>query len=312
MANTKVNPNKGALPKKDGTESVSKRHNALNAICEQLAGESRQFQAKDTYEAIGKYIDDYGRWFYSDISNFLFVAEDETVGSFLSNLETLQSYAYSIAKPGKTGDKGDTLVVMIDKLWDHSNLAQRQKVAFSAKEKDIDDRLELKLVPRIDALEKTLTKEFISLIAIFTALSFVIFGGISSLDNIFEGARSFPILQVLIIGCVWGLCILNLVFIFTFFISKLTHLSIASTQKNNAKIAQKFPFWVYSNLLFVFLLAIFGWLYLVDYSNSGSWLIWFMQAHPKCASVGGLVVIVVLFSIIFLTINKKPKEEDHQ
>mgnify|MGYP007007140284 CR=1 FL=1 len=40
-------------------------------------------------------------------------------------------------------------------------------------------------------LTKEMNMQLISLIAIFTALSFIVFGGISSLDNIFFGSERY-------------------------------------------------------------------------------------------------------------------------
>ena len=84
--------------------------------------------------------------------------------------------------------------------------------------------------------------QFISLIAIFTALSFIVFGGITALDNIFNGMKNFPIFSLLILGSLWGLLICNLVFVFIFFISKLTKLSIKSSEAKIASYVEKYPY----------------------------------------------------------------------
>lgn len=296
MARPKINPSKGSsVTSKSQVDNIQERHNAILDICSHLSGETALFNASDTYQKVEQYIRTHKRWYYSDISNFLFASDDEKVGSFMSNLESLQTYAYEM----QSSKEAKQQVIMIDKLWDHANLAQRQIAAFSKKDADIDIHLDEKINSKMGALERELSKELISLISLFTALSFVIFGGISSLDNIFEGARSFPIMQVLVIGCVWGLCILNLVFVFVFFVSKLTRLPIASTDRVNANLVQKYPFWIYSNFFILFLLAVFGWLYMVDYANSGTWLIYCMQSNPMFSLIGGLLAIFVVFAIIF-------------
>ena len=75
-------------------------------------------------------------------------------------------------------------------------------------------------------LTKEMNTQLISLIAIFTALSFIVFGGISSLDNIFDGVKDIPVTKLMIVGSIWCFCIMNLVFVFMFFVGKLTHLEI--------------------------------------------------------------------------------------
>lgn len=49
-------------------------------------------------------------------------------------------------------------------------------------------------------LSKEMNGQLISLVSIFTALSFLIFGGISSLDNIFVGAKDIPVTKLMIVG----------------------------------------------------------------------------------------------------------------
>ena len=77
-------------------------------------------------------------------------------------------------------------------------------------EKIVDEKMEI-----VGAkISKEMNVQLISLVAIFTALSFLVFGGISSLDNIFDGAKNIPILKLIVVGSIWGLCCLYLYTLF--------------------------------------------------------------------------------------------------
>ena len=67
-------------------------------------------------------------------------------------------------------------------------------------------------------LTKEMNEQLITLVSIFTALAFLLFGGISSLDNIFSGIDKTSILKLLMIGCIWGICLVNLIFVFLLFL----------------------------------------------------------------------------------------------
>ncbi len=267
------------------------RHNAIADICKMLHNNGStlgDIDINNAKEQIERYKSEYFRWSYSEISNFIFALEDP--GNILTNVEKLQEHL-------EIADADCELIAFIDKLWDHFSLAQQQKTAFRVNEKELDEAVVKRVKPEVAKMENEVRKELVSLIAIFTALSFVIFGGISSLDNIFDGARSFPILQVLIIGCVWGVCIFNIIFVFVYFVSKLTKLELSSTDDRTARLSRKYPAWVWGNYALLFILAVTSLMYFVDYSNSGGWLINLFRNYSVWAFVAGMVLIILLFGL---------------
>lgn len=302
MANLspKINPEKGfPVEPSRVSNTIQLKHNDIQKICAALSSAS-DFEVGAAYEQLRSYKSSYQRWFYSDISNFLFGSNDS--GVFLSNLEALQEYAedYLSSLEGAEREKAEEISIMIDKLWDHSNLAQMQVRSLRETDDTFRERFNSNIEPRFAKLTEETNKQLISLIGIFTALSFIVFGGISSLDNIFATVGKIPIIELVIVGCMWGICILNLVFAFVYLVSKLTKLPIAATDKPDAKLVQKHPFWVWSNYLMLLILAVFCWIYYIDYSNSGSWLIAFSRQHSILSTVLGSLCIIVPFGIVAL------------
>lgn len=286
----------GADADKEVNQKLDERHKQIAVICEQLSVSTQNFDPSESYSKIVEYIKTYDRWLYSDISGYLFACDENTSATFSSNLDSLQVYAYGLVTSGKSKDK--RMVIAIDKLWDHSNLAQKQNSSLHDNDEIFKARFDKNLIPFEARFSHEMTSQFISLIAIFTALSFILFGGISSLDNIFSNATGIPILELMIVGCIWSLCISNLIFVFMFFISKLTHISIKASDRSNASLGEKYPLFVWCNFVQALILAISCWLYYIDYSNSGGWLLTLSQKHAECSFAIGLILISVVFAVI--------------
>ena len=117
------------------------RHKQIIAICEQLSVSTQKFDPSQSYNKIVEYIEKYGRWLYSDISGYLFACDESTAGTFSSNLDSLQVYAYGLGVPGKQ-DQIKRMIVAIDKLWDHSNLAQKQNSSLHDNDEIFKERFE--------------------------------------------------------------------------------------------------------------------------------------------------------------------------
>ncbi|MCI9364707.1 MAG: hypothetical protein HFG17_10700 [Oscillospiraceae bacterium] len=275
------------------------RYNEIIQICQQLSQSSQTFEKSIVYNMIEKYISQYKRWMYSDISGYLFNCQESVVSSFISNLDQLQIYAH--------GKSNENMVTAIDKLWDHSNLAQKQNASLHDSDETFKARFDKNLIPFKATFAHEMNMQFISLIAIFTALSFIVFGGISSLDNILSGAVNIPILQLMIIGCIWSFFISNLVFVFMFFVSKLTHIPIKSCEEESAPLNRKYPLIIWYNFILLFILVVSCWLYYIDYSNSGGWLLSFSHKHEIVSSIGGSIIIGIFFAAIAITFFKNPK-----
>lgn len=295
--------------------SLNSRHNEIHSICNHLSVSDANFNAEFIYEEIGRYISTYKRWLYSDISDFLFNCGEKNAASFISNLDILQEYARKRMLDCNDNEKefesSEKMVTVIEKLWDHSNLAQKQNVNLHDSDSTFKARFNENLIPFKSDFTREMNMQFISLIAIFTALSFIVFGGISSLDNVFLGVKNIPILNLMIIGCIWGICISNLIFVFIFFVSKLTHISIKSSEKETSSICEKYPFIVWVNFIHLLIFSISCWLYYIDYSNSGGWLLTFSRNNPVCSSIGGIVLIIIAFVMGAVLILHHPKDKNN-
>lgn len=170
-----------------------------------------------------------GRFSYSLITAICYELNDnEKDEIILWNLRRLHAYCAE-------NNIEDQPVVF--KLFDHVNLASKQSNRFKNITIKFDEKMEeeeKKILNKADeailSVEETkrrLMGELVSLIAIFTALSFVLFGGISTLasltnsvEALLNNGMSIKALYNPII--VWGIIMFNLLYLFMYFIFKIT------------------------------------------------------------------------------------------
>lgn len=270
------------------THIFKDRRTAIRDICDKLSYTPGDFSAEQTYGLVSAFIGRFHRWMYSDISNYLFRIVD--TGNFMTNLEHLQDYAYQQEKK----DPDHKICTAIDKLWDHANLVQSQMRNLHDDEEVFSKRFEKEAAPFEERLTSQLNSQVISLVAIFTALSFIVFGGISSLDNVFSGAVRLPILKVIIVGCVWSLCISNLVLFFMYFVAKIVNKSISSENSDkNDGIFKRYPVFFWTNFLFVMILAASALLYF-NVTVNREWLLSLTGKGSVCLSAIAVIVIAFL------------------
>lgn len=308
----KTNPFKGSPPPQNEESSyATNRHKAITEICINLTVSLEESDYQKIYYSAKDYFLQYKRWSYSDVTNYIFDTSDADMAVFLNNLNELLEYARNETRIAQhmneeEYDFAKALELALDKFWDHSNLAQRQKTLVHISDENFSKKFGERAEPYSVKLAKELNQELISLVSIFTALSFLVFGGISSLDNIFAAVGSVPIIELVIVGCIWSFCILNLVFTFVYLVSKLTKLPIRDIDDPKASLAQKYPFWVWSNYFLLLIFAVFCWLYYIDYSNSGSWVLTLSKQNSVWSSILGSVIILCVFGVIAWMLLGRP------
>lgn len=305
LGNKKIEPNE-----KDTTQEMTEK---INGFCQKLFIASDKFDKNAAFDDLVRYIDKYGRILYAPISGFIYACYNEhevedaekLIGNMNTNMEAIVSYVYSeeyeekLKLSSKKKVFTDTKKVII-KIWDHINLAQYQYSALKQTDDEYKRKFNDSIEPIKDNISKELNAQLLTMVSIFTALAFLIFGGISSLDNIFMN-QELPLLKLMIVGSVWGLCILNLIFVFLFCITKMTNLNFKSTQNESANIFQKYPVVWWSNFILCSIMVICTWMYYVTTRKIHKWFELLCTNHPMLISILGTTIIV----IIVLKIGKK-------
>lgn len=234
-----------------GTNSSSSKSNPMNdmsisilRLCQKLSQNvtGDNFDCADWLNELERYIaNGENRLLYSDISNYIFNLSDQEFTTFTTNLDSALRCAANRKDSGLDQDKN--LYKATVKFFDHVNLAHRQYSMFSTKQQYIDDEIEKLLAPKMQNITKDMTSQLVGLVSIFTALSFLIFGGISSLQNTFNSLSATAnaqnsILPTLIVTLAWAFCLMNLLFGFMYFVLRIVKPPVSQIQTN---IVQRYP-----------------------------------------------------------------------
>lgn len=273
----------------------------MRQLCQYLSHSTDSFNCNEWLKALDDYIRKYDRLLYTKISDYIFsLSDDKQIGIFMTNID--KAIETKINKSPGTPMDGSSRILI--KFRDHAQLAYSQRRLLMQREADITDLITKQLEPKLAQSSKELTSQLVGLVAIFTALSFIVFGGISSLSSILQvlSQKENSILPTLIVVIGWAFCILNLLFAFMYFILRIVKPTLMPSDQNSEKnLVQKYPVvFVCNYCLGSALLLCFGILGMEQiginqalYDFISSYRVWTFWAFPVA-----IVALIILVGII--------------
>ena len=225
------------------SEKTQQAGNAIISLCTKLTVPSKKFKPEDWISDFGGYLEQYGRLPYTNISNFVFdlCNDSDTFDTLDINLHTVMNYWIRDMQKGEDPDVKDKLWKTLLKFSDHISLARFQYTVYLNRKVDINNAVDVRIGPKIADASKELTSQLVGLVGIFTALSFIVFGGISSLKNLFDslGTNTSNVFPVLIIAIAWAFCFSNLLLGFMYFILRV--IGRLPEKAENKNLVQQYP-----------------------------------------------------------------------
>ena len=293
----------------------------MQEFLKKLECSNESFNPEDAFSWLITFLAINDRILYSTISNRIYNGYEESgraeiSGTLLSNIEALVRYSETpdnIAKH-KGAVKGGTKTGTVDdarkavlKIWDHVTLACHQYEMLKQTDDEYDDKFQKRITKYKEEISKEMNAQMLTMVGIFTALAFLIFGGISSLDGVFENI-SLPIFKVMSIGLIWGLCISNMIFVFLYCVGKMTNLSFGSSELPNLSRFERYPVVWWTNLTLIGLLLLSVWGYFIQQTTIGSKICNFANCSPWLAFwIGTLLILgLIVGGTIFLVNKTKP------
>ena len=290
----------------------SEMQTAAMILCQQLNYPSTDFDG----QAWIKRLNDHGenesfRLSYFCITQYVFENDVEDSNSgFLTNLGTCVDVARKIynQNPEKL-----RVYKMAIKFEDHVNLAIQQKHLVKKTQKAMVREVDTVITPRINEITKEMTSQLVGMVALFTALSFIVFGAISSLEGIMDALgrateNTDSILPPMIVAIAWSFCVMNLLYCFMYFIIRVTNLNKPVDEKAK-NVVQRYPIVFLTNYILLALFLIFGAFWFAECNGIGRSLYTLAVEQDKCtAIIGGLSIILVLLiigGILLFQFNKK-------
>lgn len=301
-------------------DTTQEKVTAVVSFFRLLQVDCSDFDEKGAFDCLKDYISKHGRILYAPISNEIYSCYDENsyedamriMGTVISNVEKLVAYTESDAlqtrrnqtkKPESIQHLEDTQKAVL-KIWDHINLAQQQYNALKQSDEEYKEKFEKLISTYKEDMTKDMNNQLLTMVSIFTALAFLVFGGISSLDNIFS-VHGIPVLKLMCVGAIWGLCILNLIFVFLFCVGKMTKLNFRSTDDPDANIFQKYPVIWWTDLMLVSILLLSLWAYYIQQYEIADWLRWACLENQKTATLVGFgTIALIIFGACIWLANK--------
>lgn len=301
------------------SDKLQSMKNELRVFFSHLDDSNESFIPSKAFDALQRYINNYDRILYSEISNIIFAhysrddATTDPAGTLLSNLEALIRYSedeenIKARKSVLSGHQQDHLIDdtrrVVLKIWDHVTLASQQYIILKQSDSEYDEKFKQRISAYKEKMAKEMNSQMITMVSIFTALAFLIFGSISSLDGIFENVN-LPLFKVISIGLIWGLCVSNMIFVFLYCIERMTKLNFKANRSENAGIFQRYPVVCWTNLLLVSLLLLSTWGWFVQCSDISQLILNSVNCSPWCVFICGTVIIVILIVLGVIFCSKK-------
>ena len=301
------------------TEEMTKD---IDNLCKQLYQSNRNFDNKGTFEKLINCIKGDKRILYYQVTVEVYdcyknnpaTVVDGLMNNFAANIIDLIDYTNSdevkirVDNCKGHAEKQDELKALesskkvLYKLWDHVNLANHQYVQLKQSDEEFqlkfNDRFEKSFEEssklKLNEFSKEMNAQLLTLVGIFTALAFMVFGSITGVANIFTNTN-VSVLKLMILGCVWGIAVLNLVFVFLFCVGKMTKTRFASTDAPNASIWKKYPIVWWSDFIIGSILLLVMWIYYLKKRNGLSILDHMLQAHPyRSVVIGSLIIVLII------------------
>ncbi len=299
---------------KTNTDSQEKRttlihmNKAMNSLCDELCVSNDLFSAKDTSKSIEEYIKKYDRILYACLSDRIFelkTTDENSITSLLTNVEMLHDYVNDSNYCVKKEKLKEDTRKCVTKISDHINLAIKQLEALKQSDDEYKAKFEQLMTPITMGMQKDMSAQLITLVGIFTALAFLVFGGISSLDNTFNKLEE-PIFKLISIGCIWSIGITNMLFVFLFCVSKMTNLSFKSNEKTEATLFQKYPVVAWTNCILITILSVGLFGYYITANGFEKYIVEFTRDHIWILGIFGLVLLASIL-LTWYVVSKKTR-----
>lgn len=300
-----IDLNKGTLGISNETarnDRLQDMQMALIRLFDYLQVRHDRFDAGKAFTELHGYISTYDRIMYSQISNIIFRLSDddqpEVLGTIMSNLEELVTYSSdsNVIEDRKLQFDSNTVddtCKSVLKIWDHVNLANQQYRVLKQSDTEYSEKFEKSITQYKEEITRDMTARLLTLVSIFTALAFLVFGSISSFGNIMS-VENGSLFKVLASGIIWGLCTLNLIFVFLYCVSVLTRMGFGISEGSRATVFQKYPIVWWCNYILVSLLVICLWAQFMLGTKIGLCIIDLCNNYGKWVLVIGTVMVVAL------------------
>lgn len=228
-------------------------------LAKSLNTPEQEFNIDDFEKLLDDYLTKYSRILYSSFTAYIYRLKSEKKDKEIDNMSgNLVSIISSFNVEEKIEDRQKILL----KLYDHISLATRQASTMEVTKEKVDpyilkatetiksqlenlnqDMIAYKERMRadIEAQKDSLMSQMIAIVAIFVGISFVMFGGMSLINDLFThvDGQPVPLVELIFLGCLIGIVMIVVMYCFIMFILSITRNKMLRAKKIFFKIVLK-------------------------------------------------------------------------
>ena len=225
-------------------------------LAKSLNTPEQEFNIDDFEKLLDDYLTKYSRILYSSFTAYIYRLKSEKKDKEIDNMSgNLVSIISSFNVEEKIEDRQKILL----KLYDHISLATRQASTMEVTKEKVDpyilkatetiksqlenlnqDMIAYKERMRadIEAQKDSLMSQMIAIVAIFVGVSFVMFGGMSLINDLFThvDGQPVPLVELICLGCLIGIVMIVVMYCFIMFILSITRNKMLRAKKIFFKI----------------------------------------------------------------------------
>lgn len=299
------------LPIENKWDIMSK---SMRELIEIFFLDKEKFLAEKPLVKLKEYVDKYDRLLYTVLSDRIYEGFSETEEKedlILRNIDLLLELCtkYIEESPSSRNNrelrKRERIRKIVLKMKDHINLAIRQYRSLKQTDEEYIQKFNEQIGNFKEKVTKEITSQLITLVGIFTAIAFILFGGINSFNGIFLSIKETSILDLIIISSLWIVGMSDIVFIFLLGISKMTNLDIGN--KANENILDKYIWIFWFNAIFITVFLSFIWLKFCLSLKVISYEIDLM--NKKFILIVGTLFLLIIFCCLFSELIKRTNKK---
>ena len=300
-------------------KSLEQMRREVQELCEQLAGGEygHNFNSDKWIRSLFFYLKrSDARLFYSTISYYIFEMTDEEYADFSSHMDIV---VHQAEQEFHNENLPLNIYKAILKFYDHVTLANQQKLMVDRRSQllhtEVQHEIKEEVQSGIAAGNKDIISQLVGLVALFTAMSFLVFGGIASLDSIFKSVKRFinlesSVLPVLLVAVAWAFCMMNLLFAFMYFVLRLVKPE-QFTIRSEKNVVQRYPVVFLTNYILLVLFVVLLGMWFAKCNGIGLPVFNVVVGHPVITFWGGIGVMLIGFIalgiFLFCSYHSKPR-----
>lgn len=228
-------------------------------LAKSLNTPEQEFNIDGFEKLLDDYLTKYSRILYSSFTAYIYRLKSEKKDKEIDNMS---GNLISIISSFNVEDKIEDRQKILLKLYDHISLATRQASTMEVTKEKVDpyilkatetiksqlenlnqDMIVYKERMRadIEAQKDSLMSQMIAIVAIFVSISFVMFGGMSLINDLFThvDGQPVPLVELICLGCLIGIVMIVVMYCFVMFILSITRNKMLRAKKIFFKIVLK-------------------------------------------------------------------------